>query len=317
MYEGEVQSVLRCGQCKKPFDKRELYFHSIFPRDAESLLTVLCLESTLKRHGYYCRSRRFGSSSRSRSCISCATGKARCDNGRPKCARCITKAIECHYPANRPKDTGPNIQHNDHAPNKRRNGAPSLVTNSSTVENRQEARNHVDAILDSALVVSDPELASIVGEFLDWDDPDINFAEFLNQQTNDEAVQYPSSTSSLLRHSTPSTDRTVQLQPAISSPNVPIQKPPTSTLRSLIQRPKRNAGAQRIANLILHTLKSYPLMMLRHDTLPPFIHPGLISSDAENNNMEPLANCISLVHMISGVQGSRKLFWKNVRLECE
>lgn len=34
--------------------------------------------------------------------------------------------------------------------------------------------------------------------------------------------------------------------------------------------------------------------------------------------MESLINCISLVHMInSGVQGNRKLFWKNVRLECE
>ena len=119
------------------------------------------------------------------------------------------------------------------------------------------------------------------------------------------------------RHSTPSTDQTVQVQ-AISSPNVSIPTLPTSTLRSLIQRPKMKTGAQRIANLILHTLKSYPLMILRHNTLPPFIHPRSISSDVKNNHMEPLTNCISLVHMISsGVQGSRKLFWKNVRLECE
>ncbi|KAJ5833633.1 hypothetical protein N7474_001944 [Penicillium riverlandense] len=34
--------------------------------------------------------------------------------------------------------------------------------------------------------------------------------------------------------------------------------------------------------------------------------------------MEPLSNCISLVHMISsGTRGSRKLFWRNVRMECE
>ena len=59
-------------------------------------------------------------------------------------------------------------------------------------------------------------------------------------------------------------------------------------------------------------------MMLRHNTLPPFIHSSLLSRDVENNDMEPLNNCISLMHMISsGVQGSRKLFWKNVRLECE
>lgn len=59
-------------------------------------------------------------------------------------------------------------------------------------------------------------------------------------------------------------------------------------------------------------------MMLRHGTLPPFIHPRLISSHAENTRMEPLTNCVSLMHMIgSRIQGSRKLFWKNVRLECE
>lgn len=198
--------------------------------------------------------------------------------------------------------------------------APSLVADSPSIEYRQEASNDGGGIiLDSALVISDPEFVNIGGEHLDWDDPDIDFADFLNPQTNDETFQYPSSGSlSLVRHSTPSTDQTVQVQQAISSPNVSIPTLPTSTVRSLIQRPKMKTGAQRIANLILHTLKSYPLMMLRHKTLPPFIHPRLISSDVENNHMEPLTNCISLVHMISsGVQGSRKLFWKNVRLECE
>lgn len=197
--------------------------------------------------------------------------------------------------------------------------APSLVAYSPSIEYRQEASNDGGTILDSALVISDPEFANIGGDHLDWDDPNIDFANFLNPQTNDETVQYPSSGSlSFVRHSTPSTDQTVQVQQAIYSLNVPIPTLPTSTVRSLIQRPKVKTGAQRIANLILHTLKSYPLMMLRHNTLPPFIHPRLISSDVENNHMEPITTCIRLVHMISsGVQGSRKLFWKNVRLECE
>ncbi|KAL9091287.1 MAG: hypothetical protein Q9165_004921 [Trypethelium subeluteriae] len=110
----------------------------------------------------------------------------------------------------------------------------------------------------------------------------------------------------------------VQAQQAISSPNVSIPTAPSSSVRSLIQRSRTQTGAQRIVALIYHTLKSYPLMMLRHNALPPFIHPRLISSSVDNDYMEPLTNCISLVHMIgSGVQGSRKLFWRNVRLECE
>lgn len=313
MSQGNVQFVLRCGQCNKPFDKRGVYLYQVILRDVESVLTYGLLESTLKRHGYYCRSRRAGSTTRSRSCNTCAARKAFCDNRRPKCSRCRTKAIECHYPANIPKGTPPRVQRSDDAPTEQRKRIPSLVTDF------QEASNDSGIILDSALLISDPVLATVGGEHLEWNDSDVNFADFLNPQSNDETVQYPSSESlSLVRHSTPSTDATFPRQQAISSPNVSIPPLPTSTLRSLIQRPSMKAGAQRIANLILHTLKSYPLMMLRHNTLPPFIHPRLIASKVENNHMEPLNNCISLVHMISsGVQGSRKLFWKNVRLECE
>jgi hypothetical protein len=68
---------------------------------------------------------------------------------------------------------------------------------------------------------------------------------------------------------------------------------------------------------MFYTLKSYPLM-LRQNTLPPFIHPSYVSFTGEGAAAEPLENCITLMHMMaSGVQGSRKLFWRNVRQECE
>jgi hypothetical protein len=222
----------------------------------------------------------------------------------------MTKSIKCNYPAKTPKGTGPRIQHSDDPPTKQRKMAPSLSAVSPSVENRQEASNDGNNVLDSTLVV---------GEYLDLDVPDIDFADFWNPQMNDDYFQYPlSGSSSSVRHSTPSANSTVQVQQAISSPIVSISALPTSNPRSLIRRPKMKTGAQRIANLILHTLKSYPLMMIRHNNLPPFIHPSLISSNVENNDIEPLTNCICLVHMISGgAQGSRKLFWKNVRMECE
>ena len=100
--------------------------------------------------------------------------------------------------------------------------------------------------------------------------------------------------------------------------NLSIPAQVTSNPRSLVQRPKFKPGGEGIATLILHTLKSYLRMMLQHNTLPPFIHPRTISPDFDQGNTEPLTNCISLVHMIgSKIKGSRKLFWKNVRLECE
>ncbi|PMD16193.1 hypothetical protein NA56DRAFT_731411 [Hyaloscypha hepaticicola] len=210
--------------------------------------------------------------------------------------------------------------HSDDASTHRQKAGLLLVADPLNVEYRQEASNDDNIIPDGASVVSDPNFANIGGGYLDWNDLDIDFANFLNSQMKDKTVQYPSSgsSSSLVRHSPPSTYQTVQMQEAILSPKVLIPSTPTTNIRSLIQRPKIGAGSQRIANLILHTLKCYPLMMLRYNTLPPFIHPGLISSDVEDNHMEPLTNCISLVQMISGgVQGSRKLFWKNVRQECE
>ncbi|KAK0658097.1 hypothetical protein B0T16DRAFT_316695 [Cercophora newfieldiana] len=68
-------------------------------------------------------------------------------------------------------------------------------------------------------------------------------------------------------------------------------------------------------------------MLLDSEDAPPFVHPQLKSrvhtgvdndGDSEDKQSEPLNNCISLLHMLhSGVSGSRKLFWRNARMECE
>jgi hypothetical protein len=57
--------------------------------------------------------------------------------------------------------------------------------------------------------------------------------------------------------------------------------------------------------------------MLRDDGPPPFIHPDSVS-DVDNCDMESLSNCFTLMPMLrSRAEGGRKLFWKNVRMECE
>ncbi|KAK8087328.1 hypothetical protein PG994_002302, partial [Apiospora phragmitis] len=94
--------------------------------------------------------------------------------------------------------------------------------------------------------------------------------------------------------------------------------PPSNNTRSLIRRPKMKTGAQRIASLICHTLKSYPLMMMRDNALPPFIHPIMANPGPEAPDMESLKNCISLMQLLKPeLQGNRRLFWRNVRQECE
>ncbi|KAF2420126.1 hypothetical protein EJ08DRAFT_31223 [Tothia fuscella] len=124
---------------------------------------------------------------------------------------------------------------------------------------------------------------------------------------------------SLISAPTPWTKQTAPADREMYFSDFSIPTIPSSNVRSLIPRPKLRTGAAlRTANLILSTLKSYPFMMMRHNSLPPFIHPQMLFSQGESLQVEPLTNCISLVNMISsGIQGSRKLFWKNVRLECE
>lgn len=235
--------------------------------------------STLKRHGYYCRARRNGTTIRPRSCTSCARRKEGCDHRRPKCSRCITRDVACYYPANESKSSGSRSNKRHDSLIQQRNETPRSAEDSPSISSRQGASNSLgDPSLDDTLDILDMSFPGLEAHDYVWDDLQIN--------------QY--------FHSPPSS----------------IPRPPSSSVRKLVQRPRLNPGSQRTTKLILHTLKSYPLMMLRHNTLPPFIHPNLVYTD--NTQMEALTNCISLVHMISsGIQGSRKLFWNNVRWECE
>jgi hypothetical protein len=175
--------------------------------------------------------------------------------------------------------------------------------------------------LERALAIEDPAASTDLGDAqLGWDFPAIDLADLMSsgwQTTTLDALQFPSAL-----EPTSSTVLTIQPQQAISSPYMSIPRQPPFLFGSLTQRPTTGPKTQRTANLILHTLKSYPFMMLHHNTLPPFIHTQKLSSSAAENDgsddMEPLNNCISLLHMIrSRVPGSRKLFWRNVRMECE
>jgi hypothetical protein len=241
----------------------------------------------------------------------------RCDNKQPECSRCIDKAIKCQYPTqNIPRATEARIETGDDTPAERENITLSSVVDDPGIDNRQTASDDSEIVFDGALVTLDPDFINLGGESVDWDDPNIDFSDFINPQTK---IPDPASESlTSLHNSASSTAEATQVEQDLSAPSLFIPAVPSCMVRSLIHRPKMHTGAQRITNLILHNLKSYPLMMLRSNTLPPFIHPSFVSSDIENVHMEPLTNCISLVHMISSeVRGSRTLFWNNVRAECE
>lgn len=236
-----------------------------------------------------------------------------CDNKRPECSRCINKGIECDYPVNNPRAKvrvqGGHVGRGKTAKSPVAEYPPSIT---------QPPEGNVtgDAVVAGAPALLDQELASLGRGFLDWDDGGIGLADIFDTPIFNSSLSPDSS--ALAFEATAPAAQTSQTQDSFdfSSPTIP--RTPTNVVRSLIRRPKTQPRTQRTANLILHNLKSYPLMIQRHNDLPPFIHKSLISSSVEDSDMEPLTNCLSLVQLLNGGgQAGRKLFWKNVQMECE
>jgi hypothetical protein len=183
----------------------------------------------------------------------------------------------------------------------------ALILPPSSFQHNPEATGYGITHGDSALVTSETHTGEQDGNLIDWDIPDIDFSELISPEMNSIAPDPPPSWQ-------PYADR-VSMVDQIHSVNWSIPPQPTANPRLFKKRPETRPDVQRARVLIQHTLKSYLLTMLRHNSLPPFIHQSLTSRRSE---MEALDDCISLVHMISGeTRGSRKLFWKNVQMECE
>ncbi|KAJ6134416.1 hypothetical protein N7523_000738 [Penicillium sp. IBT 18751x] len=172
----------------------------------------------------------------------------------------------------------------------------------SSLRNYTETSNN-DTPSDDTALVTPTNFASIDAGLIDWN-PDIDFDDILTSEVYENVPEQPSDAWSLTDH-VMSTYKIDQMW----TPNWSLPQQPTSNPRILKMRLDPRPGFQRTTTLILHTLKSYILTMLRNNSLPPFIHPTFTSAAFD---MEPLDNCLNLVHMISsGIKGSRKLFWRN------
>jgi hypothetical protein len=108
------------------------------------------------------------------------------------------------------------------------------------------------------------------------------------------------------------------------SPNRCMPSPPLlrslRTAHTIVKRPAILRSSHPSIELLGQMLKSYPLMMMRHHKLPPFLHPRFVEGGLhwDGEDLEPLTNCVNLVYMLgAGVTGGAKLFWRNVSMECE
>lgn len=70
-------------------------------------------------------------------------------------------------------------------------------------------------------------------------------------------------------------------------------------------------------HLVMQVLRAYPLMMLRRETLPPFIHPHW-HRPSTPALPEPLSNCMSVAQMFAFRSEETKPFiWRTVKAENE
>ncbi|EAQ91191.1 predicted protein [Chaetomium globosum CBS 148.51] len=196
---------------------------------------------------------------------------------------------------------------------------PSRTIRSPPFDSPHDIGHHT---LQDELVTQIPTaLANSGDEWFDWNNPIFDFVDPTSSwQTKGDMVQFsPPLTRTPVHEATPSALQNFLRQQTFLSSYMSIPRQPHDILGSLAHRPTMGPKTKRTATLILQTLKSYPLILLQQDSLPPFIHPRMmVSAGAESDSMEPLNNCISLLHMTrAGVPGNRKLFWRNVRMECE
>lgn len=231
----------------------------------------------------------------------------------------MLKGFECHYPAPLFRSAKPEVSPSDDAVLEQRRCSPSSMVESNLSENVHQPRDDVIMSLYESVFTTGPEYGDTPVEQINWNDGGLDFVDFISPQISDEALLYlPATPLSSTSLSSPLAGGFGQpLQPIVPF-DTSLPPTPTFTVRSLNQRPRLEAGTRRTTSLILSTLKSYAVMMLHDGSLPPFIHPHSFSSQTDNDNMEPLDNCKSLIRMISeGHPRSRKLFWRNVQMECE
>jgi hypothetical protein len=274
-------------------------------------------ESTLKRHGYYCRSRNVTTRTiRSRSCVACVKAKARCNNKLPSCSRCTLKNLDCQI-------VGRSSSADTHLFQATRTleiYGGRLVDAPSEIPSTEAAQlsSTIDGNLPSSEnITTDVDFANFGEGHLVWDLVNVEKSSYPNIHIPD-TYEPPPDSLDLLAFNHPTSETNFGIYNMCTSPSssASIPKMPTYALRSFTQRSAIKGSATTTAMLMVRILTSYPMMLQDSKSLPPFIHPSFLTGD-EDKSMESLTTCASLMRMLGSAHGSKSLLWKNVRLECE
>lgn len=223
---------------------------------------VLIPESTKKRHYYYCRSKApTANASRKKSCAACIRAKTRCawsnEGNLEKCIRCNARSVDCEYePSSR-------------RPQRTEKGSNTTLSNPKPQEIQDEtsysaedldlsAPTEEDESIDTPLDYSQHkqrthtigEIDSLAFQYTMMQNGDIHIGDDIYLDQEDLVDGKPS----LAKLSKKTINRNLFSPIAFTKP-----------------------GHASIVTVATRILRSYPFMMLQNRTLPPFIHPSILS----------------------------------------
>ncbi|KAH8694290.1 hypothetical protein BGW36DRAFT_384678 [Talaromyces proteolyticus] len=287
--KAELPAILFCSICDKPFSK----------------------EAQWKRHIAYCR--KATGRTRPRSCRACNQSKIKCDF-QPRCNQCKRKGIQCIYDQNSTKKAqqkckkGVNDEANlDHV----RSPDPGRAPLELAFSDLEPFSSHSNSGILPVETTSEVLRGGFHGDILhkkrptnlftfdkfarragndvlgetDWlvsDEvyPEISQHEFFsNQQRNMEAL-YLGNTASVFN----------ELSPFLAS---------TEIVGRNFTKNRFSSTSQLYANMIIDMIRTYPQMMIRRETFPPFVHPHL-ENDAHGEGLPfPLENCMGISHLFA------------------
>lgn len=232
--------------------------------------------------------------------------KTRCDGARPSCARCVARHISCVHPTSKAKSK-PRVNFEVDPTYLSDNVSDETLIHSNTSQMLFDTiTEYAEATDNLPGSVFTPPSLRLPGWGITHGD--LSFKD-----------RWGSAISTFSPPAQIDVWSDQILIAAQSSPQV-IPRMPDYHLRSFGQSKSVTARTLPSATLMTHILTYFPRMMYSTGSLPPFIHPYSLGTNVHNprEGFESLTTCVNLMQMISsGAPGSCKLFWKNVRFECE
>ncbi|KAF2805755.1 uncharacterized protein BDZ99DRAFT_524706 [Mytilinidion resinicola] len=93
-----------------------------------------------------------------------------------------------------------------------------------------------------------------------------------------------------------------------------LPEPDSTPFRPIVRRKMARSGSEMCSHFLIRIIRSYPEMMLRRETFPPFIHPQYRT--VGGFLPETLANCMSVAQMFTTrTKESKGFMWRTIQME--